>query len=163
MQTEQNKRQDTHDHLFARFTVEPRGCLRERPDGGLTLDASRIDLGDANVALVLVADLIAVDGGRNDGLSATQAFPSIMSVYGETLLDTLGASDVLWIARDSLGYFDRVGIEAIHGELELTWQPLLSGMHLGRTEGDFVALFGEVAERAMRNVRAFRPLASDAS
>lgn len=154
MQTEQNKRQDTQDHLFARFTVEPRGRLYERPDGGLTLDASRIDLGDSTVALVLVADLIAVDGGRNDGLTATQAFPTIRQVYSEILLNIMSVSDLLWIERDSMGGFDRVRAEMLHGELELTWQPLLSGMHLGRTEDDFMALFGEVAEHAMRNVRA---------
>lgn len=144
----------TPGHFAARFSVEPRIGLRACRDGGIVLDASRIDLGNATVAMVLVVDLVAVSGGRNTGVSATEAFPAIVAACGEVILDTLDVSDVLWIERDSLGSFDLVRINAMNGRLDLEWQPLLSGMYAGRTENDFVALFGQVAQRAMRNVRA---------
>lgn len=141
------------EHLRARFNVEHHDGLQECPNGGLVMDAARIDLGDVAVALALVADLAAVPGGRNPGLSITEAFPAIMSAYGSTLLDTLNVADILWVSRDTLGCFYRVRFEVCHGDIELTWQPLLSGLHHGGTEADFAAVFGRYAERAMDNVR----------
>jgi hypothetical protein len=141
------------DHLQARFSVESRVGLRERPDGGLFLDASRIDLGDEAVALALVADLSGLDGGRNCGNSATNAMGTILTNYCEEVVRTLSVKAIIWVELDSMGCFDIVFCPPTGNLAELDWTPLLSGAHDGRTEADFVAMFGPVAQRAMANVR----------
>lgn len=148
-------------HLQARFSVEARTGLREQPDGGIFLDASRIELGDDAIAMALIADLAGVDGGRNYGFSATSSAASVISRYRDVIIESLGARDVVWIELDSMGCFDHVVHHTEGGVEGMDWRPLLSGMHAGRTEADFTALFGHVAERAMVNVRRAASMSND--
>ena len=138
-------------HLTSRFNVDgTRRGLYECPDGGIILDASRVELGDADLAVVLVTDLSGLPGGRNRGMSASTAFLTIASTYTDVILETLGADTIVWVERDSIGCFDLVRVDLTGCSPSITWQPLLSGAFHGRTEDDFIALFGEIAERALR-------------
>lgn len=143
--------QQDRTHLQARIHVDS-GHLREQPDGGLLLDARRIDLGEDAIAMTLVADLAGVDGGRNTGQSATNAMDTVITLYQQVILDSLDVTEVMWIQLDSMGCIDHV-IVPRRGALRLEWQPLLSGLHQGRTKEDFVALFGFAAIRALASVR----------
>jgi len=141
------------DHLHARLSVD-HGRLRERPDGGIVVDASRLDLGDTSVAMALIADLSGVDGGRNTGASATSSIDSIICAYRQDFMDTLAVSDVIWIELDSMGAFDQIVCHVSQGVTEMHWAPLISGRYAGRTEADFIALYGFSAERALAFVKA---------
>lgn len=95
----------TPGHLAARFSVDQQLGLRACRDGGIVLDASRINLGNAKKAMV---DLVAVSGGRNIGVSATEVFPTIVATCSQVLLDTPDIGDVVWIESASFGGFDLV-------------------------------------------------------
>ncbi len=152
MPKQQTSQAGASGHLTSRFTVDgKRRGLYECPDGGIVLDASRIDLGDALVAIVLITDMSGMTGGRNCGTSASNALPTIAVVYQRMICETLGVDDIIWIERDSMGCFDRVLVNIANDTPSITWQPLLSGAFTGRTEEDFRALFGTVADRALTN------------
>jgi hypothetical protein len=154
MQTKEQRHENARfsSHLTSRFNVDgSRRGLYECPNGGIVLDASRIELGDADLAVVLVTDLAGMPGGRNCEMSASNAFATIAGIYWDVILKSLGVDDILWIEQDSMGCFDRVLVDIAGNTPSITWQPLLSGAFPGRTEDDFIALFGQIAERALKN------------
>ena len=138
--------------ISARFNVDSGRGIYESPSGGIVLEASRLDLGDSVVALALVADLSGVDGGRNWGQSLTNCLDTVIQTYRDTIMETLGAEDVLWIELDSLGGFDQVIPDFSGARPSLHWQPIVSGLDSGRTEKDFIFFFGNAARRAVANV-----------
>jgi hypothetical protein len=137
------------EHLIARFDAESTSRIIMNPNGGIILDASHIDLGDTAICLVLVVDLGGMEGGRNNGRSVTNALDSIIDYFRPTIHMSMNVENSTWVQRDTLGCFDYVLYES--GKA-LDWKPLVSGIDKGRTEGDFISIYGRAAEKSLQRV-----------
>lgn len=131
------------------------------PAGGIVLLAVGRNADSDQVPVVLVVDLAGLDGGRNDGASATNAMDSIVSHWRGSVAATFACPQgrPVWVQVDSMGRFDIVDPTIFPGgSVHIDWRPLrsLSGRNAPSSRAAFAELFPGVAVLLLERLDSLR-------